>query len=67
MNAPALCIKYNNAATNDPCALCGARTDPQVGLEVFVEGTWSLVCDGCTERLAPELAEAMREARAREN
>ena len=53
--ATPLCIKLNNAATNDPCALCGKRTDPVVGPEIFVEGTWALVCHRCARRAAPEL------------
>ena len=32
------------------------RTDaPQVGAELFVEGTWGLVCDRCAKLHAPEL------------
>ena len=52
-----LCIKWNNAATNDPCAVCGRRTDPQVGAELFIEGTWELVCTDCGEKYAPKLVE----------
>ena len=48
-------IKLNNAATNDPCAICGERTDPQVGPELFLEGTWSPVCHECGREHAPEL------------
>ncbi len=51
-----LCIKYNNCATNDPCAICGDRTDPDVGPEVFVEGTAALVCRSCTLEHDPVLA-----------
>jgi hypothetical protein len=50
-----LCIKLNNCATNDPCAICGTRCDPDTGPELFLDGTWALVCDECAEREAPEL------------
>jgi hypothetical protein len=50
-----LVIKYNNTPSNDPCALCGLRTDSSVGPELFAEGTWALVCDDCGARYAPEL------------
>jgi hypothetical protein len=55
MVKPALCLKYNDCTTPDPCALCGARTAPQIGVEIFVEGTWGLVCDRCAKLHAPEL------------
>lgn len=51
-----LVIKYNNAATNDPCGICGARTDPACGPEIFVEGTWATVCWPCQKKHAPGLA-----------
>jgi hypothetical protein len=40
-------FKLNNCATNDPCAICGARCDPTCGVEPFAAGTWALVCDEC--------------------
>ena len=55
-----LCLKHNNCLSNDPCALCGERCDP-TGLDVFVEGTYKLVCDQCADELAPVL-QAMRRA-----
>ena len=63
---PDLCVKYNNAAKNNPCDICGGRCDPWVGPEVFVEGTWGLVCDDCAHKLAPELFAAVQLARAAE-
>lgn len=48
-------IKHNNAATNDPCAVCGDRCDPIVGPEFFFKGTWALVCLGCVRTHAPWL------------
>jgi hypothetical protein len=52
-------IKLNNAAVNDPCALCGERTDPELGPELFLGGTWSLVCYECGAEHAPELVECL--------
>lgn len=52
---PVICIKYNNVATNDPCAICGERTDPAVGPELFLDGTASLVCRPCGQQYEPEL------------
>jgi hypothetical protein len=57
--APRLAIKLNNCATNDPCAICGDRTDPVVGPELFLEGTWALVCYECGDEYAPELVEML--------
>lgn len=45
--SPKIEFKHNNCATNDPCAICGERTDPLVGPEPFLEGTWELVCAKC--------------------
>jgi hypothetical protein len=50
-----LAIKLNNAITNDPCAICGARTDP-TGIDLFLADTWELVCIECGRKHAPELA-----------
>ena len=43
-----LSIEFNTAATNDPCAVGEAPTDPIIGPEVFIAGTAALVCRGCT-------------------
>lgn len=50
-----LCLKFNNLASNDPCHICGRRTDPVVGPELFVEGTYYLVCDDCARKDDPML------------
>lgn len=62
-----LVIKYNNAATNDPCAICGARTDSMCGPELFVDGTWELVCHECGCKFSPELVGILRYIRSHEN
>lgn len=58
-----LAIKDNNCASNDPCALCGKRTEPSCGPELFLEGTWSLVCHECGEKHAPGLVKLLALAR----
>jgi len=54
-------LKTNNVITNDPCALCGMRTDP-CGLDFFLDGTSSLVCDECAKRIDPGLYATQRAA-----
>jgi len=56
-------LKHNTTITNDPCAFCGTRTDPD-GLDYFKAGTWALVCDGCAQRYAPELVQQKMNLRA---
>lgn len=55
-----LTIGYNNCAANDPCALCGKRTDPAIPLAIFPRGNWQPVCDHCAREQAPELALVLR-------
>ncbi len=57
----ALAIKFNNCATNDPCAICGAKTGPSIGYELFLADSYDLVCYECGRKHAPVLV-AMLEA-----
>ena len=50
-----LAIKINNVATNDPCAICGDRTDPAIGPDLFLADSWQLVCWKCGKKYAPGL------------
>lgn len=50
-----LVIGLNNIASNDPCAICGERSDPDIGPELFLAGTQALVCFDCAKTYAPEL------------
>jgi hypothetical protein len=59
-------IKLNNTASNDPCALCGERTDPETGPELFLGGTWAVVCYECGAEHAPELVECLMAGRRAE-
>jgi hypothetical protein len=58
---PALAIQHNNVVTNDPCAICAGRTDPECGPELFVAGTTALVCYPCERKYEPELVGALWE------
>jgi hypothetical protein len=52
--APRVVIGLNSVITNDPCAICGKRTDPN-GIDFFLEGTRELVCNHCAQEHAPGL------------
>jgi hypothetical protein len=54
-----LVIKFNSCATNDPCEICGDRTDPDCGPELFLEGTFALVCYECGQKYAPQLVDML--------
>ena len=54
----ALAIKDNNCAGNDPCALCGARTDQANGPTIFLADSYEVVCDDCARMCAPWIVEA---------
>ena len=61
----ALAVKVNNTASSGTCAICGERTDPQSGPELFLADAWELVCQDCGRRYAPALVymlEAFRTA-----
>jgi hypothetical protein len=45
-------VAYNNCVTNDPCWICGVRTDP-IGFDFMVD--CALVCDECVKEFAPRL------------
>jgi hypothetical protein len=40
-----------------------ANPDPELGPELFVEGTWALVCYECGQKHAPELMRCLFEYR----
>lgn len=61
-----LAIKLNNAATNDPCAICRQRTDPEVGPDLFLADSYALVCYDCGWKYAPELMAMLESYRAYE-
>jgi hypothetical protein len=48
-------IRWNNCLTNDPCPLCGERCDPCEGPELFLGGSYELVCWQCGRQFSPEL------------
>ena len=51
-------LKLNNAAVNDPCEMCGKRTDPVIGVELFAENTGGIICASCADAHAPALKQA---------
>jgi len=50
-------IQYNTVGTNDPCAICGTRTDPIIGPEMFIG--FGLVCRDCSQREDPKMHQAL--------
>jgi len=55
ITAKDLAIRPCNVAVNGTCPVCGERTDPACGPELFVRGTFDAVCHECGERLNPAL------------
>ena len=55
-------IGANNVASNDPCALCGRRTDPEIGPELMTCDC-RLVCYDCGRRHRPELVDLLLQRR----
>jgi hypothetical protein len=46
-------LRDNNSITNDPCNICGERTEP-CGYDFFAP--WpALICHTCAEEFAPDL------------
>ena len=54
-------IFHNNTLTNDPCYLCGKRTDPD-GLDYGINQ--NLVCVECVRKNRPELVKILEEVRS---
>jgi hypothetical protein len=59
MDESSFSIKYNNAVTNDPCAICGERAEPQGPVALFLRDSWSLVCYECGFRYARRLQDCL--------
>jgi hypothetical protein len=55
----ALDLHRNNAATINPCAICGTRTDPECRPELFLYGTEALVCYECGRKSGPSLVDTL--------
>ncbi len=65
MDAATLCIRWNNAAVRDLCAVCGAECKPGMGLGLFTRDG-GIVCDACGEIHAPALAAVVQCPEARD-
>lgn len=59
-----LYVKISDRKSSEPCAICGNRTEQDIGpglflensgVMVFSEANSGLVCRGCGEKHAPEL------------
>jgi hypothetical protein len=50
-----LAIKLNSNINPDPCALCGAITNPNTGAELMLADEELLVCHACGREHAPAL------------
>jgi hypothetical protein len=53
MKTTKIAIKLNNCCDNPPCAICGERTDPEAGPELFLADSWAVVCPRCAEKHDP--------------
>lgn len=49
-------VKLNREEGTYECALCGNERGAAVGPELYLAGTWELVCDACGRERAPLLA-----------
>jgi hypothetical protein len=59
-----LVIKNNGQRRSGPCAICGKPADGEVGPDLFVADTASLVCWDCGEQIDPDLVAMLRTHRA---
>lgn len=59
-------IRENNAVTNDPCAICGKRTDP-TGVDLMLRENLALVCMECGRQYAPQLAALLDQEADKDN
>lgn len=56
-------LRLNYSMTHDPCAICGEPCDPD-GFDYFLSpDSFSLVCDTCAEKYAPDMCRIKREVR----
>ncbi len=51
-----LIIKLNENPMPNDCPLCDNQTNPNIGAEIFLDGTDKVVCFDCAEYHAPLLA-----------
>ncbi len=56
MQSHNLIIKLNQNAMPNDCPLCGVETTPNIGAELFLAETESVVCFECASKHAPILA-----------
>ena len=51
-----LIIKLNDNPTPNDCPICGRKTNPNIGAELFLENTETVICQKCGMKYAPVLA-----------
>ena len=56
-----LVIAWNSVAVNDPCPICGNRTDPDIGPELMLDSSRLPVCEDCGLKYAPDLVRLLRQ------
>lgn len=61
MDKTSFAIKMNNCGANGQCPICGGRTEPKEGPELFLDESWQEVCWDCGRRFVPELVVALEE------
>jgi hypothetical protein len=59
-----LVIKINSSAVPNACPLCDKQTNPNLGCELFVDGTDQIVCFDCALLTEPLLASMVNMADA---
>lgn len=55
---PILCLQWNDLTVPISCAICDSWFEPQIGINLFLDGEGWLVCDTCGLIYAPELVAA---------
>ncbi len=56
-------LRLNYSMDKDPCAICGEICDPD-GFDYFLSpNSFSLVCDTCAEKYAPDMCRIKKEVR----
>jgi len=56
-------LRLNYSMAKDPCAICGEPCDPD-GFDYFLSpDSYSLVCDTCAEKYAPDMCRIKKEVR----
>jgi len=55
-----LAIKLNNTSYHEPCAVCGEVWQAPIGPALFLDSSWSAVCDDCGIEHEPALVAILK-------